>query len=62
MLIFNCKTRNRNNVKLKKEFEDIKGVDILVKSEDRQDHGQQKETKYKYRTINTALKTKFSVT
>ena len=41
-----------------KEFEDTKGQRKIVKSEDRQDHGQQNETKDKYRTHNTTLKTK----
>ena len=38
-----------------------KGQAEIVKSEDRQDHGQQKETKDK-RTHNTTLKTKAGVT
>ena len=39
-----------------------KGHTEIVKSEDRQDHGQQNETKDKYRTHNTTLKTKARVT
>ena len=39
-----------------KEFEDTKGADR--KSEDRQENGQQNETKDKHRTHNTTLKTK----
>ena len=35
-----------------------KGQTEIVKAEDRQDHGQQNETKDKYRTNNTTLKTK----
>ena len=38
------------------------GQTEIVKSEDRQDHGQQNETKDKYRTHNTTLKTKAGVT
>ena len=34
----------------------------IVKSENRQDHGQQNETKDKHRTQNTTLKTKARVT
>ena len=34
----------------------------IVKSEGRQDHGQQNETKDKHRTHNTTLKTKAGVT
>ena len=34
----------------------------IVQSEDRQDHGQQNETKDKHRTHNTTLKTKARVT
>ena len=45
-----------------KEFEDTKGQTEIVKSEDRQDHGQQNETKDKHRTHNTTLKTKAGVT
>ena len=33
-----------------------KGQTEIVKSEDRQDHGQQNETKDKHRTHNTTLK------
>ena len=39
-----------------------KGQIEIVKSEDRQDHGQQNETKDKYRTHNTTLKTKAGIT
>ena len=39
-----------------------KGQTEIVKSEDRQDHGQQNETKNKHRTHNTTLKTKARVT
>ena len=39
-----------------------KGQTEIVKSEDRQDHGQQNETKDKHRTHNTTLKTKAGVT
>ena len=35
-----------------------KGQTEIVKSEDRQDHGQQNETKDKHRKHNTTLKTK----
>ena len=42
---------------LKKEFEDTKGADRNHKSKDRQDHGQQNETKDIYKTHNTTLKT-----
>ena len=35
-----------------------RGRHEIIKSEDRQDHGQQNETKDKYRTHNTTLKTK----
>ena len=45
-----------------KEFEDTNGTDRNRKSEDRQDHGQQNETKDKHRTHNTTLKTKAGVT
>ena len=44
------------------EFEDTKGADRNRKSEDRQDHDQQNETKDKHRTHNTTLKTKPGVT
>ena len=44
------------------EFKDTKGADRNRKSEDRQDHGQQNETKDKHRTQNTTLKTKAGVT
>ena len=44
------------------EFEDTKGTDRNRKSEDRQDHGQQNETKDKHRAHNTTLKTKAGVT
>ena len=44
-----------------KEFEDTKGQTEIVKSEDRQDHGQQNETKDKHRTHNTTLKTKAGI-
>ena len=39
-----------------------KGQTEIVKSEDRQDHGQQNETKEKHRAHNTTLKTKAGVT
>ena len=39
-----------------------KGQTEIVQSEDRQDHGHQNETKDKYRTHNTTLKTKAGVT
>ena len=39
-----------------------KGQTEIVKSEDRQDHGQHNETKDKHRTHNTTLKTKVGVT
>ena len=39
-----------------------KGQTEIVKAEDRQDHGQQNETKDKHRTHNTTLKTKAGVT
>ena len=39
-----------------------KGQTEIVRSEDRQDHGQQNETKDKHRTHNTTLKTKDGVT
>ena len=39
-----------------------KGQTEIVKSEDRQDHGQQNETKDKHRTDNTTLKTKAGIT
>ena len=39
-----------------------KGQKEIVKSEDRQDHGQQSETQDKYRTHKTTLKTKAGVT
>ena len=42
--------------------EETKVADIIVKSEDRQDHGQLIETKAKHRTHNTTLKTKAVVT
>ena len=45
-----------------KEFEDTNGQTEIVKSEDRQHHGQQNETKDKHRTHNTTLKTKAGVT
>ena len=38
-----------------------KGQTEIVKSEDRQDHGQQNETKDKHRAHNTTLKTKAGV-
>ena len=47
---------------IQKEFEDTKGSDRNRKSEDRQDHGQQNETKAKHRTHNTTLKTEAGVT
>ena len=34
----------------------------IIKSEDRQEHGEQNETKDKHRTHNTTLKTKAGVT
>ena len=39
-----------------------KGHTEIVKSEDRQGHGQQKETKDKHRKYNTTLKTKAGIT
>ena len=39
-----------------------KGQTEIIKSEDRQDHGQQNETKDKQRTHNTTLKYKAGVT
>ena len=39
-----------------------KGQTEIVKSEDRKDHGQQNEMKYKHRKQNTTLKTKAGVT
>ena len=48
----------KNEKSMQKEFEDTKGADRNRKSEDRQDHGQQNETKNKHRTHNTTLKTK----
>ena len=51
-----------NIFSLKKEIEDTKEGHRIVKSEDRQDHGQQNETKDKHRTHNTTLKTKAGVT
>ena len=51
-----------NRSVLKKEFEDTKAADRNRKSEDRQDHGQQNETKDKHTTHNTTLKTKAGVT
>ena len=39
-----------------------KGQTEIVKSEDREDHGQQNETKEKHRTHNTTLKTKAGIT
>ena len=39
-----------------------KGQTEIVKSEDRQDHGQQNETKDKHTTHNTTLKTKAGIT
>ena len=41
-----------------KEFEDAKGQTEIFESENRQDHGQQNETKDKHRTQNTTLKCK----
>ena len=38
-----------------------KGQTEIVKSEDRQEHGQQNETKDKHRTHNTTLKTKAGI-
>ena len=53
---FACKmTIKRNTMILKRQTE-------IVKSEDRQDHGQQNETKDKHRTHDTTLKTKAGVT
>ena len=43
---------------LKRNSKISKGQTEIVKSEDRQDHGQQNETKDKHRTHNTTLKTK----
>ena len=45
-----------------KEFEHTKGADRTRRSEDRQDHGPQNETKDKHRTYNTTLNTKAGVT
>ena len=39
-----------------------KGQTEIVTSENRQEHGQQNETKHKHRTHNTTLKTKAGVT
>ena len=39
-----------------------KGQTEIVKSEDRQDHDKQNDTKDKHRTHNTTLKTKAGVT
>ena len=39
-----------------------KGKTEIVKSEDRQDHGQQNEAKDKHRTHNTTLKLKAGIT
>ena len=39
-----------------------KGQTEIFKSEDRQDHGEQNETKDKHRPHNTTLKTKAGVT
>ena len=46
----------------KRNLKKPKGQTEIEKSEDRQDHGQQNETKDKYRTHNTKLKTKAGVT
>ena len=51
----NCKWADRTGMYIRPWTE-------IVKSEDRQDHGQQKETKDKYGTHNTTLKTKAGVT
>ena len=40
----------------------LKGQTEIVKSEDRQDHGQQNKTKDKHRTYNITLKTKAGIT
>ena len=47
---------------IKRNSKTPKGQTEIVKSEDRQDHGQQNETKDKHRTHNTMLKTKAGVT
>ena len=46
---------NRRNSKIQK------GQTEIVKSQDRQDHGRQNETKNKHRTHNTTLETKAEV-
>ena len=51
-----CSTNSRRNSKIPK------GQTEIVKSEDRQDHGQQNETKDKHRKHNNTLKTKAGVT
>ena len=52
----NTSTTSKKNSKILKEQTEI------VKSEDRQDHGQQNETNDKHRTHNSTLKTKAGVT
>ena len=48
----------QNDIACKRNSKIPKGQKEIVKSEDRQDHGQQNETKDKHRTHNTTLKTK----
>ena len=47
---------------MRKNSKKSKGQTEIVKSEDRQDHGQQNETKEKHRTHNTSLKNKDGLT
>ena len=57
MTLGKCLHRNR-----KKNSKIPKGQQKIVKSEDRQEHGQQNEMKDKHRKYNTTLKTKAGVT
>ena len=54
--MFDANARGKRNSKIPN------GQTEIVKSEDRQDHGQQNETKDKHRTDNTTLKTKAGIT
>ena len=59
--LIQCFRKTKGHKKRTKEFENTKEVEEIVKTEDRQDHGQQNETKDKQITHNTTLKTKAGV-
>ena len=57
-----CFLFQNKHFEVKRNSKIPKGQTEIAKSEDRQDHGQQNETKDKYKTYNTTLKTKAGIT